>query len=117
MKQQHYRPDPFHFTPEQFAKLIALSTGLIFTPKELKTIGERIYTLERMMLVKDGISRQDDTLPKRYFNEPIPDGPAHGEVISHNEFDKMLEEYYRLHCWDRNGVPRKESLKKLGLDE
>lgn len=102
---------------EQFAKLIALSTGLIFTPKELKTIGERIYTLERMMLVKDGISRQEDTLPKRYFNEPIPDGPAHGEVISHNEFDKILEEYYRLHCWDRNGVPRKENLKKLGLDE
>jgi len=102
---------------QQFSKLIALSTGLAFTPKELKTIGERIYTLERMMLVKDGISRQDDTLPKRYFEEPIPEGPAKGEVISHKEFNKMLEEYYRLHGWDENGMPKIENLKRLGLDE
>jgi aldehyde:ferredoxin oxidoreductase len=101
----------------EFSKLIALSTGLAFTPKELKTIGERIYTLERMMLVKDGISRQDDTLPKRYFEEPIPEGPSKGEVISHKEFNKMLEEYYQLHGWDENGMPKIENLKRLGLDE
>ena len=101
----------------EFSKLIALSTGLAFTQKELKTIGERIYTLERMMLVKDGISRQDDTLPKRYFEEPIPEGPSKGEVISHKEFNKMLEEYYRLHGLDENGMPKIENLKRLGLDE
>jgi len=102
---------------KEFSKLIALSTGLTFTPNELKSIGERIYTLERMMLVKDGISRQDDTLPKRYFKEPIPEGPAQGETISHKEFDKMLDEYYRLHDWDGNGIPKIENLKRLGLDE
>lgn len=102
---------------EQFSKLVALSTGLTFTPKELRTIGERIYTLERLMLVKDGISRQDDTLPKRYFNEPIPEGPAQGEVISREEFDGMLDEYYRLHRWDKNGIPQTRTIKRLGLDE
>jgi len=85
------------------------------TPKELRTIGERIYTLERMMLAKDGISRKDDTLPKRYFDEPIPEGPARGEVILREKFDQMLDEYYRLHRWDKNGIPRKETLKRLGL--
>jgi len=100
---------------QHFSKLIALSTGLTFTPKELNTIGERIYTLERMMLTKDGISRKDDTLPKRYFEEPIPEGPAQGEIISHKEFDKMLDEYYRLHGWDENGIPKIENLKRLGL--
>ena len=100
---------------QHFSKLIALSTGLTFTPKELNTIGERIYTLERMMLTKDGISRKDDTLPKRYFEEPIPEGPAQGEIISHKEFDRMLDEYYRLHGWDENGIPKIENLKRLGL--
>jgi len=100
----------------QFSRLIALSTGLILTPKELKSIGERIYTLERTMLVKDGISRRDDTLPKRYFEEPIPEGPAQGEVIFRKEFNEMLDEYYRLHGWDENGVPKKETLKRLGLE-
>ena len=102
---------------KEFSKLIALATGLIITPKELKTTGERIYTLERMMLIRDGISRKDDTLPKRYFNEPIEEGPSKGEVISQNEFNKMLDEYYRLHRWDENGIPQANTLKKLGLDE
>lgn len=100
---------------KEFSRLIALATGLILPPKELKAIGERIYTLERMMLARDGMSRQDDTLPQRYFEEPILAGPAKGEVISRNEFDGMLDEYYRLHGWDRNGIPKRERLKKLGL--
>ena len=102
---------------KEFSKLIALSTGLVLTPEELKTIGERIYTLERTMLVKDGMTRKEDTLPKRYFDEPISDGPAQGEVILREAFDKMLDEYYRLHGWDENGVPKKKNLKKLGLIE
>ena len=102
---------------KEFSKLIALSTGLVLTPEELKTSGERIYTLERTMLVKDGMTRKDDTLPKRYFDEPISEGPAQGEVILREAFDKMLDEYYRLHRWDEHGVPKKENLKKLGLIE
>lgn len=102
---------------KQFSKLIALSAGLAITPRELKTIGERIYTLERTMLAKGGISRKDDTLPRRYFDEPISEGPAQGEVILRGEFDKMLDEYYRLHHWNKNGVPKKAAIKRLALDE
>ena len=102
---------------QQFSKLIALSTGLSFTPKDLRTIGERIYTSERMMLIKDGLSRQDDTLPKRYFNEPISEGPAQGQVILRKEFNKILDKYYQLHGWDENGVPKKNTLKRLGIGE
>jgi aldehyde:ferredoxin oxidoreductase len=101
---------------DQFSKLIALATGLEFTPKELRTAGERIYTLERMMLVKDGVNRKDDTLPRRYFDEPVPDGPSKGEVIVQEEFDRMLDEYYNLHGWDENGIPTPKTLRKLGID-
>ena len=100
----------------QFSRLISLSTGLNLEAKDLKTIGERIYTLERMMLIKDGFSRQEDTLPERYFSEPVPEGPARGEVILREEFDKMLDEYYRLHGWDENGVPKRTTLKRLEID-
>ncbi|UCF84971.1 MAG: aldehyde ferredoxin oxidoreductase family protein [Desulfobacteraceae bacterium] len=99
-----------------FSRLITLATGLTFTTKELKAIGERIYTLERTMLIQDGLSRQDDTLPKRYFSELVPDGPAQGKVVLRKEFDKMLDEYYRLHGWDKSGVPKKETLKRLEIE-
>jgi aldehyde:ferredoxin oxidoreductase len=106
-------PHALHYP--QFSKLIAHVTGLTLSPKAIKTVGERIYTLERWMLVRDGMSRRHDTLPKRYFEEPVPEGPAKGEFISRKDFDGMLDEYYRLHGWDNSGVPRKGTLTKLGL--
>jgi aldehyde:ferredoxin oxidoreductase len=101
----------------QFSTLIRLATGLSLSPKELRAVGERICTLERMMLVGDGLSRSDDTLPGRYFDEPIPEGPAQGHFISRAGFDEMLDEYYRLHGWDDTGNPKKSALRRLGLDD
>jgi aldehyde:ferredoxin oxidoreductase len=99
----------------QFARLIKLATGLEMSSGQLRTSAERIYTLERMMLVGDGICRKDDTLPKRYFEEPIPEGPAKGCVIEMKSFDRMLDEYYRLHGWDHDGIPTKRTLDRLGI--
>lgn len=99
----------------QFARLIKLATGLEMSSKQLRTIAERIYTLERMMLVGDGISREDDTLPKRYFEEPIPEGPAKGCVIEKKGFNRMLDENYRLHGWGKDGIPAKRTLNRLGI--
>lgn len=98
-----------------FCRWILLCTDLSLTPKELRAAGERIYTLERTMLVKEGFSRKDDTLPRRYFEEPVQEGPARGSVIDADAFQGMLDQYYRLHGWDRNGVPRRRTLLKLGL--
>ena len=101
----------------QFARFIRLATGLEISTSQLRTVAERIYTLERMMLVKDGISRKDDTLPKRYFEEPVPEGPAKGCVIERQAFDNMLDEYYRLHGWGKDGIPTKRTLNRLGIKD
>jgi aldehyde:ferredoxin oxidoreductase len=98
-----------------FSRLLNLATGLHFTPMEIKRTGERIYTLERLMITGEGISRSEDTLPERYFEEPIPEGPSKGEVVSREEFSRMLDEYYRLHGWDEEGIPKQKTLERLGL--
>lgn len=100
----------------QFSRLMELATGLKISSRELREVGERIYTLERMLLVRDGMSRKEDTLPQRYFEEPVPRGPAKGAVVKRGDFDGMLDECYRLHGWDRNGIPRKRTLARLGMD-
>ncbi|MFH1489522.1 MAG: aldehyde ferredoxin oxidoreductase C-terminal domain-containing protein [Pseudomonadota bacterium] len=99
-----------------FSRLIRLLTGLPVTSGELRKAAERTTTLERVMLVREGMTMVHDTLPKRYFEEPVPEGPAKGAVIHRKDFDGMLDEYYRLHGWDRNGIPGKRTLKRLGIE-
>jgi aldehyde:ferredoxin oxidoreductase len=100
----------------EFSELIRLATGMELSPEELMKVGERIYTLERQYLVRLGLARKDDALPPRYLNEPIPYGPSKGEFFRRDELERMLDEYYQLHGWDRDGIPSRESLKYLGLD-
>jgi len=41
---------------------------------------------------------------------------ARGKKINREKFDRMLDEYYELHGWNRNGEPQASTLKKLGLE-
>jgi len=103
----------------EFSKLIQLATGMKFSKAQLMQIGERIYTLERMFNLREGFTRKDDNLPERYFKEPTPIGLpiAKGKKIDRKKFEAMLDEYYALHDWDKNGVPTKKTLAKLGLNK
>jgi aldehyde:ferredoxin oxidoreductase len=57
-------------------------------------------------------------LVDRYHDEPTKGGvpAAYGVTIDRDKFEKMLDEYYEHHGWDNNGVPTKETLKSLGLE-
>jgi aldehyde:ferredoxin oxidoreductase len=98
----------------EFSELIYLSSGLKISEEDLKTVGERICTLERRMLALWGIDRRHDCLPSRYF-EPVADGPAQGHRIDPEGFNQMLSEYYELHGWDQNGKPTEKGLKELDV--
>lgn len=102
---------------EEYAVHIKYVTGMEFTPQELEEIAERITTLERMFNIREGKGRQDDYLPERYYAEPTRLGFAitKGKKIDREKYDEMLDEYYELHEWDKNGVPKAETLEKLGL--
>jgi aldehyde:ferredoxin oxidoreductase len=86
-------------------------TGWGWSTEDFLKTGDRIYTLERMYINREGFSRKDDTLPLRLLKEPMPEGPAKGHVV---ELEKMLDEYYNVRGW-KDGVPTKEKLKELGL--
>lgn len=100
---------------ETLAEALSYVTGWDITKQELVEIGERIYTLERLINVSRGIDRKSDVLPYRVMNEPIPDGPSRGWVCRNDDLQRMLDEYYRLRGWDKNGIPTKETLKRLKI--
>jgi aldehyde:ferredoxin oxidoreductase len=91
-------------------------TGRDFSP-ELMEIGARIYTLERMILNREGVRRKDDLLPERVTKEVIPSGPTKGRILTKDMYARMLDEYYEARGWDSDGVPTPETIRKLGLDE
>ena len=79
---------------------------------KLNLVGERIWNLEKQFNLKAGLTKKDDDLPPRLKKEPAKTGPAKGLV---NGIDKMLPEYYELRGWDAEGVPKKDTLQRLGL--
>ncbi len=94
-------------------------TGYSYTSTDLMSVSERTITLERLVNLALGLSpREEDSLPRRLFEDPISDGPRQGERIDPDEFHRMRREYYLLRGWDPDtGVPTKEILYMLGLDQ
>jgi len=102
--------------PKHFQHMLSAATGWDISIEELETIGERIWNLERLFGVREGIRRKDDLPPHRLYNEPISTGPGAGEILDHDKYDVMLDEYYKLRGWDeRTGIPGREKIQKLGL--
>ncbi len=102
--------------PEDLARGIS-ALGRKITADELLRIGERIVNLERMYNVQLGLSAEDDRLPRRFTEEPLP--VKHGDTVTYHrieDFDGMLARYYKLRGWDETGVPTQEKLRELELD-
>jgi aldehyde:ferredoxin oxidoreductase len=88
------------------------------TPEELVVAAERINTLARIINLREGLSRKDDTLPWKVMNEPIPDdGPVKGSVVTQDELDLLLDDYYESRGWTLEGVPTKAKLTQLGMED
>ncbi|MHC1586598.1 MAG: aldehyde ferredoxin oxidoreductase family protein, partial [Candidatus Hecatellaceae archaeon] len=100
---------------DEMAMLLSPAWGREVKVDELKLIGERIWNLGRLFNVREGYSRKDDKLPKKFFTQALKGGPTDGVKLPEEEFDKTLDKYYELRGWDSNGIPKRETLERLGL--
>jgi len=97
------------------ADLVNATTGMRLTADEVQQIGERINNVARLFNGREGFSRKDDTFPKRIMTEAIKAGDSAGQLISQQDLDTMLDEYYEARGWDKEGKPTPAKLKELGL--
>ena len=104
---------------KDLANYYTLATGIQMTPEELDKAGERIENLARLFNIREGKgTRAFDTLPWKIKNTPVPDeGPAKGIVVSDEEHQLGLDEYYAARGWTSDGVPTVEKLNELGLGD
>jgi aldehyde:ferredoxin oxidoreductase len=103
---------------EEFAAQIANVTGLDFDVAALDEVGRNITGVERLVNQRLGVRRADDTLPQRWFDEPITVGAYKGERIDRQEFDALLSRFYEISGLTPEGVPgepwRSDLLRMLG---
>ena len=102
------------FSDNPSGKVLEWVTGFDFTP-ELMQIGERVYSLERLIYQREGVCRKDDYLPERTMTEKLPSGIAKDKVLTKEIYDAMLDEYYGLRDWDADGHPTEKGIERLGL--
>jgi len=102
----------FALGADDYADLITATTGMKVDAAELLKIGDRIWNLQKLYNIKRGFGRKDDSLPARLLNEPLTEGAPKGQVWRGEE---MLDEYYTLRGWDKEGTPTPAKLKELGL--
>jgi len=96
-----------------WAELLSDVLGYQVTKDELLLAGERVINLERMINTRFGFDRKDDVLPRRFLEEPAPDGRGQGQVV---DLNKALDSYYAAMGWDlATGLPTPEKLESLGL--
>jgi aldehyde:ferredoxin oxidoreductase len=99
--------------PEWEARFLNAVTGLTWTADDIMQAGERINNMERVINVRQGLMRKDDNLSERFLLDPIPGGPAKGEVLN---LAPMLDEYYEARGWEVDtGYPYRQTLERLGM--
>lgn len=89
---------------ETASELLISGTGLKFTPERIDRILKDQIDTDRKMNIEFGMDPSWDTLPKRFIQEPLKEGPTRGSVIN---IDKMVKEYYQIKGWSKKGIPKK----------
>jgi aldehyde:ferredoxin oxidoreductase len=103
--------------PQLFHKMLFAATGIEQSadPAYLRAVGDRIVTLERAFIARDGFGRKQDTLPQRFLTEPLHTGTGPGEGQMIKSLDLFLDRYYQMRGWTPEGVPSSKKLNELGL--
>jgi len=91
-----------------FEKWLTHITGQTITSGHLQEIGERIFNLERMYNLREGLTGADDTLPHRMLHES-----TFPHLDSGHPLLQLLPRYYEIRGWDERGVPLQRTLDRL----
>lgn len=102
-----------NFDLEMESTLVRRLTGLDLSASDLFRIGETIITWEKLFNLSRGAGAAQDTLPEKFLTEPLQDGPSRGAAIT--EMTRMVQDFYQCMGWDSQGIPKPETLSRLGI--
>lgn len=104
------------YGPAETIEMIRFVTGWDFTVEELMAVGARRLNLFRVFNAREGLNRNADKLPKKFFKQLKGTGPTAGFALTHEEIESALDAYYKFAGWTNDGVPTRETLKKHDVE-
>jgi aldehyde:ferredoxin oxidoreductase len=87
------------------------------TPDDLKLLAERSWNLKKAFNIREGWTKDDDWLPGRWLQDPLPSEGSKGAVIDPDKLRDAINAYYKARGWTAEGLIPKKKLKALGLDD
>lgn len=84
---------------EEVSTIVACTTGLNLDKQGLRALASRVVDDTRRFNLREGLTQEDDNLPKRFYREPLESGNR----ITEEELLKLRSDYYRLRGWDEQG--------------
>jgi aldehyde:ferredoxin oxidoreductase len=105
---------------EWYPRFLHAATGLEMSWNDLNTVADRVFNLTRAFWIREYGRKWGshmDVPPARWFEDPLTKGPFKGGRLDRDKYDSMLQIYYRKRGWDERGIPRKATLKQLGLED
>jgi aldehyde:ferredoxin oxidoreductase len=87
---------------DELSEIIEATTGMKMNKSDLKKTASYAIDLTRRFNIREGLTEKDDSLPSRFFEEPLG---KENKVLNKDDFDTMLADYYRLRGWSEQGVP------------
>ncbi|MBW2370293.1 MAG: hypothetical protein JRH15_20675, partial [Deltaproteobacteria bacterium] len=103
------------------AKLFSAGTGIETSVNDLRLFAKRVRNLERAYDVRLGLTREMETLPKRFLEKPLrgfEGEPKTYPPVTEKVLEEMKDVYYKLRGWDvGTGIPTRETLEAMDLTE
>lgn len=114
--------------PTMESRVFSAATGIDMDEAGLNKYGERIFNLQRAILLREGLQPEKDDFPAEFnFEDPVeeiylnPDvivpGPGKevisrkGKILDRKTYDRMRKEFYKIRGWDpESGLQKDDTL-------
>ena len=94
----------------EMARMLELTTGWSIDASELHEVAERIVRLRKWYNIRHGWTPAEDTLPKRFLCESLPDGASAGATLTAEHLQRLIAEYNTQRGWSVEGWMPEEQI-------
>ena len=94
---------------DKLSTIIKATTGMELDIGEMRSIAASIVDNTRRFNLREGLTPEEDGIPRRFFREPLPETQ---KIITEDQMKQLMNDYYRARGWNEKGEPPKSELQQ-----